>query len=705
MRLIVPLLFVVGCLAGVGWFAEASGAQPEAAGAGGALPLSEVILYTSGVGYFARDGQVEGNTQVELRFKTEDINDLLKSLVVQDQGGGSVSTVTYGSRDPIDKTLKSFGIDLTANPGLGDLLGQVRGERIELATPGPVIGTVLGVETKKKVVGENQDKTVDVEYLNLLTDDGLRSIPLDQVQRIKLLDARLDAELRQALAVLAAGHDTQKKTVMIRFEGQGKRPVSLSYVVATPVWKTSYRLVLSEKEPPFLQGWAIVENTSDDDWNNVKLSLVSGRPISFAMDLYQPLYVNRPLVEPELYASLRPQVYGQAMEGKDALLLAAPAAAPEAAPAAPPPAPGVAPMTARRARGAMAGAPAMVEELAAGDRLGRRLDLKQGAAATAEGLQTGELFQYAIKSSVTLARQKSAMLPIISQGVEGQKVSIYNESVQPKNPLNGFRLKNTTSLYLMQGPVTVFDDNAYAGDARIDDLAPKQDRLISYALDLKVEVEPQAQGGPQDLVAVKLRRGTMISTRKSTAAKVYAIRNRDQKKKDLLIEHPFRDDWTLVEPSEPAERSRQWYRFAVSVAPDKTARLLVREERQYDESLALTNLRSDQIAYYLKARQVSAAVKKALQQVVQLRDRLNQTQAERARQEQTVAAITQEQTRIRENMGKLAQNSELYTRYVKKLDQQETELDDLKRKIETLKDTEARQQRELNEFLGSLEVD
>jgi hypothetical protein len=359
----------------------------------------------------------------------------------------------------------------------------------------------------------------------------------------------------------------------------------------------------------------------------------------------------------------------------------------------------------RRSRAAMAGGPGGVGGFANADRANKGLDLKAGVDTAAEGLQTGELFQYAIKSAVTLARQKSAMLPIISQGVEGEKVSIYNELVQPRNPLNGFRLKNTTSLYLMQGPITVFDADAYAGDARIDDLAPKQDRLISYALDLKVEVEPQTQGGRQDLVAVKLRRGTMISTRKSTEAKVYAIRNRDRKKKDLLIEHPFRDDWTLVEPSEPGERTRQWYRFAVAVAPDKTARLLVREERQYDESVALTNLRSDQITFYLRSRQVSDQVKKALQHVVQLRDRVSVTHAERARQEQSVAAITQEQTRIRENMGRLAQNSELYTRYVKKLDQQETELEDLRRKIESLKDTEARHQRELDEFLLNLEVD
>jgi hypothetical protein len=256
----------------------------------------------------------------------------------------------------------------------------------------------------------------------------------------------------------------------------------------------------------------------------------------------------------------------------------------------------------------------------------------------------------------------------------------------------------------MQGPVTVFDDNAYAGDARVDDLAPGQDRLISYALDLKVEVEPQGQGGRQDLVSVRIRRGTMISSRKNSEARVYVVRNRDRKKKDVLIEHPFRDDWTLVEPSEPSERTRQWYRFAVAVDPDKQARLTVREERQYDETVALTNLRGDQIAVFIRSKAVSDAVKTALQHLVQLRDKLAQTLSERASLEQTVAEITKEQTRIRDNMGKLAQNSDLYTRYVKKLDEQETELDDLRKKIETLKDTEARQQRELNDYLGSLEV-
>src|SRR5207245_1761248 len=172
-------------------------------------------------------------------------------------------------------------------------------------------GVIIGVETQHKDI-TNED--VEVFVLNLLTDDGLRAYPLDQVQQIKILDTALDKELRDALKVLAANHDTQHKPVALSFTGQGKRRVSVGYILEMPIWKASYRLELQDKKKPFLQGWAIIENTTDDDWKSVNLTLVSGRPISFIMDLYQSLYVPRPTVTPEIYASLRPPVYEGGVE-------------------------------------------------------------------------------------------------------------------------------------------------------------------------------------------------------------------------------------------------------------------------------------------------------------------------------------------------------------------------------------------------------
>ena len=675
------LLLVSGGL--IAWAEEPKGEAAAKAAPQQLLPLSEIVLYSSGVGYFQRDGTIDGHGEVELRFKADDINDLLKSLVVQDFDGGQVTAVTYDSRDPVTKTLRSFAVDLTTNPGLGQLLGQIRGERVEVATPNPVRGVIVGVEKKREKVGDRE--VAEVEYLNLFTTEGLRSIPLNQIQRIQIVDERLRAELQQALDVLASSHDVQKKAVRLEFDGKGRRRVRVAYIVETPVWKTSYRLALSEAKPSFLQGWAIVENTTDEDWENVKLSLISGRPISFRMDLYEPLYAKRPLVVSELYESLRPQVYDQpVMEAREksgeedraqapSPLMAMKRAVPSASP--PPPS-----------------RPAEVE-------------LQEGVTSAALAMEAGELFQYRITTPTSLARQKSALLPIVNEEIDGFKLSVYNERVHAKHPLNGVRLKNSTGLHLMQGPITVFDGGIYAGDARIEDLPPGQERIISYALDLKTEVVPQVSPEVEEVVAASLRKGTMLVTRKSIEEKTYLVSNRDEKQKLVLIEHPLRPDWRLIEPGDPPEQTRNLYRFKVLVDAGGTARLRVREERQLQQTVRLIDSGPDVIGYYIQAKQVSPKVREALQKVIALRDRLDQTSAQRGRLEQRIKEITQEQARIRENMARLAQNSELYARYVTKLDQQETEIEGLRKEIERLKSTEDKQRRELNDYLLGLDLD
>ena len=667
---------------------------PVLAEEGAALPLSKIVLYSSGVGYFQHDGTVNNRMQLDLRLHTNQINDMLKSLVVQDFGGGKVSTITYGSRDPLAKTLGSFGINLNGNPTLGQILTQVRGEPVEVTAPNPIIGTLIGVEKKTESIGEgSQHRVIEQEYVTLLTEEGFRSLSLANVQRIKLTNPTLNAELHQALAALAMNHDAQKKTVSITFDGTGSRQARVAYLTETPVWKTTYRLVLDEDKSPYLQGWAIVENQTSQDWRNVKLSLVSGRPISFTMDLYQPLYNPRPVVQPELYANLRPQTYGDAMDELKAVASAPPARSD---------------MKKERLLGKMAqgfaggrvNAPAAAS-VAAEMEMG---SLEEGVAPMAMAEDKGELFEYRIDQPVTLAKHTSALLPIIGQTLQGQKVSLYNQSVNAKHPLNGYRLKNTSGLYLMQGPITLFDSGTYAGDARIEDLPAGQDRLISYALDLKTEVEPKLEGSTQELTTVSLKKGTMLISRRLVEDRTYLVKNRDAKAKTVLIEQPYRADWKLAEPKEPTERTRDLYRFSVAVDPGKSATLRVKETLPIQESILLMESGIDQIVYYQQAKEVSQKVKEALQRVVQLRGKLDDVRAQRTRLDHRTAEITAEHARIRENMQRLPQNSDLYTRYVKKLDQQETELEKLRKEIETLKNTEEEHRRELQNYVMNLDV-
>ncbi|MFN9367329.1 MAG: hypothetical protein ACK6CT_00975, partial [Planctomycetia bacterium] len=433
-------------------------------GAGG-LPLDRVVLFTSGVGFFQHAGKVTDDATVEMKFPAADVKDLLKSMVLEDIVGGSVSTVSYASRDPITKTLGTFAVNLTDNPSLGQIIGRLRGEKVELDAANRVAGTIVGVERRTVPAGEKQ--TVEKEFLTLLTAGGLRTIALDAITEIRLVDKRLQGDLEKALAVLALGHDNDKKSVVLQFTGKGQRNVRVGYVQESPLWKTSYRLVLDEaaageqRTKARLQGWAIVENTTDQDWKDVRMSLVSGRPISFTMDLYQPLYVPRPRVVPELYASLLPQVYGQDLAAAEDKFRRARAESDGDAPS----------LNANAERldrakddtlAANAPPRAAAGEAESLSKASEQMfSAAQGIRSLAAGENLGELFRYEIEQPVTIDRQRSAMLPIVAEGVEVEKVAIYDERVLAKHPLAGLRLVNSTKLNLMQGPLTVFEAGGY----------------------------------------------------------------------------------------------------------------------------------------------------------------------------------------------------------------------------------------------------
>ncbi len=675
-------------------YGAANGEKPDGDAAAGdsKLPIKRVVMFSSGVGYFQHQGKVDGDASVDLKFRVDNVNDLLKSMVLEDRGGGQISTVTYGSRDPITKTLQTFSIDLTKSPTLGQLLSQIRGEQIEIDATNKVVGTIIGVEKRKVPVAEKQ--VVQVEYLNLLTDEGLRRISLDSVGRIKLSNPQLDAELRQALKVLAAGHSTDKKTVTMKFLGQGEREVRVGYIQEAPVWKTSYRLVLDEKDKPFLQGWAIVENTTDTDWKDVRLSLVSGRPISFVMDLYSPLYATRPTVVPELFASLSPQVYGQNLMERQSEESPFEANLSRSASASPPASSSLAARRQSRQKAAnindsmarggagmgggfgggeagFAGGAGMSSD---GKELSSR-GLQGSVQSAAQGGEVGELFQYDIKDAVTLPRLRSAMLPILNDSVEGKKVSIYNGNVNAVHPLNGIELKNTSKLHLMQGPVTVFDGGAYAGDARIPDLSPGSERLLSYALDLDVEVAPTGDLRPQKLISARIEKGVLTAEYKQSRTQSFTVKNSGQKTKTVLIERMIEPQWKLLSPKEPTEKTRDTYRFAVTTKPKEKTELKTEEEQTFRSGFAINSANDDTIRIYLMADTISEPVKQALREVIRRKSELANLNRRKQQIEQEIATIGQEQDRIRKNMESIGKNSDLYNRYVKKFTDQEDQVE------------------------------
>jgi hypothetical protein len=332
------------------------------------------------------------------------------------------------------------------------------------------------------------------------------------------------------------------------------------------------------------------------------------------------------------------------------------------------------------------------------------MDPRLGVKSAATAGEVGELFQYRIATPVSLPRRQSAMLPIVTGEIKGDKVSVYNPRVHPKHPLAGLKLTNSTELHLMQGPITVFDDGVYAGDAKIADLPPGSQRLVTYAMDLDTEVAPQSKGGPEQLVSVRLVKGTMITQRKFTRTQEYTVKNSGRRPKNVLIEQPIEPSWNLVQPKEPAEKTRDTYRFAVPAKPGEPAKLVVEEERIDQQQALLTNIDDNTIEILLRAKQVSDKVKAALEEVVKRKHVLAQATTKRGQLEGQIKAITEEQGRIRENMARLDQASDLYKRYVKKFTDQEDEIEKLRADIKELTTQETQLRKALDEYLMGLDL-
>jgi hypothetical protein len=645
------------------------------------VPVTRVVLFSSGVGYFEHHGTVHGDGSTELRFKTDQINDVLKSLVLQDRDGGRVTTVTYPSQAPLSKTLRSFQVDITNNPSLADLLNQLRGARVtvQVATE-RVSGTILGVESRQKATTAGEP--IVVPTLDLLTGATIRAVELPSVTSLSLDDPQLEAELTKALSALAQARDQDKKPVTIDFTGTGTRRVRVGYVVEAPVWKTSYRLLLNEKHS-HLQGWAIVENQTESDWNDVSLSLVSGRPISFIMDLYQPLYATRQKVVPELFAGLRPQVYEQGLAGAmDSVALAPSEMRRDSM---------------RRSVGAKVMQLNEVVVTAASD------ETAQSVQSIASTMSLGQLFEYSV-GNVTLPRQKSAMLPIITDSIAVDRLSIYNASVLPRNALTGVRLKNITGKLLLQGPITVIDKNTYAGDARIDDVPAGQERLLSYGVDLQLVVDNSMGSQTNAVVTGKIVKGFLHLQTKNVASREYRAENKGDDEKTLIIEHPLRQGWKLVDTPTPVETTPTLYRFEGKAPAGKMTKLVVREELVTNESMMVMNMDMALLLTYSRTGALPADVRDALGRAMRLRQDIAEIEKQINDRAQRLGAITQEQARIREDMKTVAPTTSYYTRLLAKLNEQESTIERLQHERDELSTRRDRQRRELEEYLADLTI-
>lgn len=665
----------------------------------GQLPVKRVILYSHGVGYFERKGMVAGSENIELEFNTKQMNDVLKSLLVLDLNGGRISTVNYDSSKPIDKQLEDFSLSLTDSNqrGMSALIAQMRGAKVEVRAKEIVSGKVVGLE--KKRITQNQN-ILEQDLLVISTELGdIRAFDLVEIRGIKILDQKLRNDLEHYLDILNNTHKKDVRNITISAQGEGQRNIVAGYTIEAPVWKTTYRVVIDSKGKPFLQGWAIVDNEQNEDWENVQLSLVSGKPVSFTQDIQAIKYRVRPEVplpeddEP----ALRPQIYEETIdknnpEPEEGSLDAGVEGGIEGGVAG-----GV-------AGGVIAGS---VGNSYAPPPPPRPLteNLELSTSSVAVGRNIGELFEYKVDHPVTIKRNSSALIPIISTKIEGERIAIFNEDNEIRNPMSGVLIHNTTNLTLENGPLTVFEQETYAGESLISRMKPDEKRFLTYAADLSCFISVSNEDKANNVSSVSINKGSFVAYNKQISTKTYNIVNKDNKQKVIYLEHPFKKNWKLVNTPEPAEKTQNYFRFRVTVEPKTTLKFPVVEENTVETTYYISSFTPEDVEFFYKGRHISDEIKQALERILDIKNKIYETDQALVAKNRQISEISAEQARLRTNLetiSKTADDKTLMNRYIQKFKTGEDEIERLQAEIKKITADKANLYVEMNKQIEAI---
>jgi hypothetical protein len=704
----------------------------------------------------------------------------------------------------------------------------LRGARLEVRSGnGPAIdGKLLSVERKTRT---GTTFAAETDEISLITDSGeVRSVDLNPSTSVRILDHDLKIEVGRYLGLLAASRDQDVRRMTISTTGTGDRNLYVSYISEVPLWKTTYRIVLPSKNDkrPLLQGWAIVDNTVGEDWNQVQLSLVAGAPHSFIQQLSEPYYSRRPVVPLPESVQLSPQTHGASLVGgngrlsgvvmdqsggivagtdvrlldENGALIAGTTSDSGGQYSFSSLAPGqyrleferqgfkknviaglgVSPgenqqngqlqvgstaETVEVMTGSAGGVGGVVNTSSAdvssttspvianrphvngvgsgsgggimGGAIGGRVGGGAGGAASngrdvsnlallapgatsvalareispavANGQDLGDLFEYKLKDPVTLKKNQSALVPIVQTDIEADKVSLWNGASGSGRPLRALWVKNTSALTLDEGSFSILENEVFAGEGLTEPIKPAERRLLSYATDLGLLVEAQQTNQPMHVTRVKIHKGSMTQVSELHESVLYTVRNQDETTRTLVIEHPIRVGTVLAKGTkDPEERAPGVYRFNLEIPAKGSASLPVEEVRVLSSNYQIADLGDDQIAVFVQNGAITPEMAQALKKISAQKAVVSKLEEEMADRQKDIDRIVEDQARLRENMEALkgsAEEKALLQRYTRQLDQQETQLETLRK---TIQDTEARRDAasdELEKMIAELQLE
>lgn len=680
-------LAVIGAVAAV----PATGAAQDAAPP--EIDLRRVLLSTGGVGYFEYAAPVAGDAALTLDVRLDQVDDVLKSLVVYDPSG-TLGPVTLPGRTPLGQVFADLPFDPADVGRPAALLEALVGAAVRVEGPRSAEGRVLGVTEEQRVPADGPATTV--HRLTLATESGLAQVILEDVERLSFADAALRRQIGEALDALGDTGAGERRTLTLDLTGEGERTVTVAHLAEIPLWKTAYRLTFGAQDDggdgtaeAGLQGWAVVENLTGADWDGVDLVLASGNPVTFRQALYDAYFVDRPEVPVEVLGRVLPPVDqgGVAAPTDMAEFERRGLAIGEPAPQA------LASMSMEDSAGAAPPPPSAPARL---------------AAAEATEAATQVLFRY--PRPVDLPRGHSMLLPIVDRDAPVERPLLYDADTHPTHPMATARIENTTGSGLPPGVLTVYERDAesglvsYLGDARLDALPAGDSRLVAYALDQAVTVDRQSSSD-QTLIRATLADGVLRRQIRARQVTTYTIEGAPNRDATVLLDHPRPGgDWQPAFDTAGAERTPDAWRLPVAVPAGETVTREIAFERGLLDTIAVADLDRERLVAWANARELPSAVRDALAAVAERMVQLETLEEAAKYSRESIRRIVDDQDRIRRNLASVPQGSDLHRRYVAELTAQEDELAALRATLERQEQAVTEARRNLADFIRGLSV-
>ncbi|MGE0153578.1 MAG: DUF4139 domain-containing protein [Reyranellaceae bacterium] len=630
------------------------------------LTLKRVMLSSGGIGYFEHEAEIDGNAELKLNVRLDQVDDVLKSLVVYDDKGG-IGGVSLPGKEPLAEAFRGLPFGEEALGSLASLVQALQGAEIAVSGPRMLSGRVVAVTPEITIAGNGQE-TRQRHRVSVLTADGvMQQFVLEEAQDLQFNDPVLRRQIGGALAAVRENRARDSRILTVSLRGSGKRLVRAAYVVSVPVWKAAYRVTLpadANAAKAGMQGWAVLENMTGTDWSNVELTLVSGSPVTFRQALYQAYYVNRPQVPVEVVGRIlpRPDLGGVAADmvaqEQDRRLRGGTAAAP-AMGLTPPPPPAYAPR------------PEAMPSRVAGS-----VDLATGAESLTQ-------VSFKFPQPISIGAGRTLSVPVIDREVPIRRLALYQPETHVRHPLAAIEIRNDGTTGLPPGILTIYERGAaagqaaYVGDARLSGLPVGDKRLLSYALDTRTIVESEVQF-TRRVIGGSIANGMFRYATAEIQTKGWRVKTPANEGRTMLFEHRVDSGWTVVQPDpKSVEISENRFRVPATIPAATQTKVELVLERPVEETLSLSTISPDLIAVFARNTKLDKPIRDAFARIAVLQSDVTRHQQRLAQLDAERGTIVSDQERLRGNLASVPRDSDLYKRYLAKLEEQENALERL----------------------------